>query len=155
MRHYLAISLLSFWGVSVLAANDESCRSIENNMERLACYDQQVDELAKVAAKPSESAPQPVETTSVVSEKAIDNFGLVNKKDAVLEIRSSIAGAFKGWSPKTEFILDNGQIWRVVDGSSASFNADSPKVEISTGAFGAFYFRVDGLNKSPRVKRVK
>jgi len=69
-------------------------------------------------------------------------------------IRSRIPGAFTGWEGKTDFHLENGQVWRQVDGSRFSVSLVDPTVVIEKGLLGAFYLRVEGYGSSVKVKRV-
>ncbi len=70
-------------------------------------------------------------------------------------IRSRIPGAFSGWEGKTDFHLENGQVWRQVDGSQFSVNLTDPVIIIEKGLLGAFYLHVDGYGSRVKVKRVK
>jgi hypothetical protein len=70
-------------------------------------------------------------------------------------IRSRIRGAFSGWEGRTVFSLENGQVWRQVDGARFSVNLVDPTVIIEKGVLGAFYLRVDGYGSRVKVKRVK
>lgn len=70
-------------------------------------------------------------------------------------VDSQINGRFEGWNPDQLIELANGQVWRIVDGSRAFFNATDPKVRIERGAFGAYYMSITGINRVPRVRRAK
>jgi hypothetical protein len=78
-----------------------------------------------------------------------------DKKSAANDDRvvSRIAGAFKGWRPGTTLTLQNGQKWRIGDGSSlVTRTLDSPAVTIEPGTFGNWWLRVEGYNTTARVK---
>ncbi|MBL8297835.1 MAG: hypothetical protein JNN30_05735 [Rhodanobacteraceae bacterium] len=68
-------------------------------------------------------------------------------------VSSRIAGVFKGWSSGTTLTLENGQRWRVTDGSSlVTRPLDSPAVTVQPGTFGSWWLRVEGYNSAARVK---
>jgi hypothetical protein len=46
-------------------------------------------------------------------------------------------------------------LWQVVDGSSGVLQAENQRVLVRRGALGTYFMEFDGLNRSPRVKRVQ
>ena len=66
-----------------------------------------------------------------------------------------IPGRFEGWGPNTRIKLGNGQVWQVVDGTSATFSLDNPKVVIRRGMMGGFFLEIENSNRSPRVRRLQ
>lgn len=123
-----------------------ACRAMPDPASRLACYDRlPIPAVGASAAQAPASSPT-------------ERFGLelkIASTGAVDEIVSRLPGRFEGWSSGTRFKLANGQTWQVSDGSRAVFSAENPSVTIRRGAMGAFYLRVEGLNKEARVKRVE
>lgn len=71
------------------------------------------------------------------------------------EVVSRIVGPFKGWFGKTEFELENGQVWQQVEDDRFPFNAESPGVTIVPGAFGSWRLKVEGSNRTTLVKRIR
>lgn len=71
------------------------------------------------------------------------------------EFSSSIPGTFKGWSGKTEFKLENGQVWQQVEGDRFAANLESPRITMKPGAFGAWRMHVEGINRTTLVKRIR
>ena len=43
----------------------------------------------------------------------------------------------------------------MVDGTSAYFNRENPKVLVRRGMMGGFFLEIENSNRSPRVKRVQ
>lgn len=84
-------------------------------------------------------------------------FGLERKavESQLEKIESRIPGEFRGWQAKDKITLANGQVWQVVDGSRGTYQLDNPAVTVERGLFGAFFLRIDGANKAPKVKRIK
>ncbi|TAL74691.1 MAG: hypothetical protein EPN56_02225 [Rhodanobacter sp.] len=69
-------------------------------------------------------------------------------------IRSTVAGAFRGWQPGAVLVLANGQRWRVADDSMLDTGKalDSPAVTIQPGLVGGWLLKVDGYNTAARVQ---
>jgi len=152
------------------------CAAIERGVERLDCYDALVRPLGTSAAPGGDSAStQPTRAratapadsaTAVPSESAtavpddVDAFGAElirsdNDDDGIEEIESRIAGEFNGWRGNTIFRLENGQVWQQIEQTRFTYRADSPVVTIRRGTFGGYRLRVDGLNRSVRVRRLE
>lgn len=69
---------------------------------------------------------------------------------------SRIAGEFAGWSGNTQFTLENGQVWEQAESSSMQgVSVDSPAVTIRPAFMGSWLLKVEGFNKTLRVRRVK
>jgi hypothetical protein len=52
--------------------------------------------------------------------------------------------------------LANGQVWRVVDGSSAVLpGMDNVRVKVVRNVIGTLFMAIDGTNNSPKVRRVR
>jgi hypothetical protein len=134
------INLLGVSFVIVSLVQAQECRQIEDPMTRLACYDQQAEQALDGEQNKTES-----------------EFGLPVKENqnTAQSIQSVIVGKFRGWDKNSHITLANGQVWKVVDGSSATVSMDDPQVTIESALFGGFFLRIEGLNKRPRVKRIK
>lgn len=71
-------------------------------------------------------------------------------------IESRLVGSFSGWTGGTVFELENGQVWRQVRGGSFRHRTlVNPAIQITPEAVGTFALRVEGLNRSVRVERIK
>jgi len=157
--------------------NDELsiCASMNRDLQRLACY----DKLAGLASSsPVEALSEKSKTSldetnsndvsstkenSSAATKTVTNtsastgsFGLFNKDNEPDSVTSSIPGEFKGWKNGDKIKLANGQIWQIKDSSATLYHkASNPKVTVYKGMFGSFRMKIDDLNKSVSVKRVK
>ena len=157
------------------------CRGIPDPGARLACYDglphggppanAQTPPIAPrapaspsaPAAAPRAAAPAPSAAPSATpapapSAPAAQGFGLEARAPAAepaTTMESYIPGHFEGWGPGARIKLGNGQVWQVVDGSSAFLNMDNPKVIVRRGMMGGFFLELDGTNRSPRVRRLQ
>jgi len=106
-----------------------------------------------VPAPAPTSTPVPAQKPGVQSER----FGLgAVPAETVQAIDSHIPGEFRGWEPRSRITLANGQVWEVNDGSRGALApVVDPKVRVRRGMLGSFYLEIEGLNRSPRVKRIQ
>lgn len=105
------------------------------------------------AVPPAEPPPE----TSAAADADSEDFGLEEQRAAETKlIRSRIDGIFDGWSGKTEFTLENGQVWRqAAGGKLVARESENPEVEIKRGFMGVYYLKVDGYNPTVKVRRIK
>lgn len=157
-----ALFVLLFVSGAALADDNAmlQCRSIADVPARVKCYDAiPVGAAAPVAAAVMSPAA-PAVPTPQQREQA---FGMATVKPpkAVApaednSISSTIAGKFDGWSGNELVKLANGQVWRIIDGSSATLSPmTNPKVTIERNFIGTFFLKIDGTNNSPKVRRVQ
>lgn len=147
MRTMTLISL-ALVSLPVLAQDSlQRCRAMSDGAARLACYDALAD-----AARTANAAPAPAPTRT--AEAA---FGLpeTRRPDAVDAVNSTVGPHFSGWGPHTRIRLANGQVWQVTDGTSVELPEGPRKVSVKRGALGSYYLDFEGLNTSPRVRRVE
>jgi len=162
LRHLaMLLALLGASGADAIETEFGRCRDVPEAAARLACYDaipyatpragRPVPAASGVpaAASPGAAASAPLSAT--------ERFGLPERArtDELPSITSAVGSDFFGWAPNERIRLQNGQVWEVVDGSSGSVAAANRKVTIRRGALGSFFLDFEGLNSSPRVKRVK
>ena len=150
------------------------CRGLSDAAARLACYDAlPLPTLAAPAAVPGVSAAAvasalpltpvppvvplvPTALTAPAQPATPDAaFGLESRSPAVQEIVSRIDGLFEGWDPRSRIRLANGQVWQVIDGSTAAVGLRSPRVTVRRAALGSFMMDIEGLTRAPRVRRVE
>ena len=148
------LSLFLLASGATTAADDAAilkCRALPDGAQRLACYD-----AMPVGAAPLVASPAAASSTPAPARTAEQNFGMEKaaKKQEPDYIESSIVGDFDGWEGNTRITLANGQVWRIVDGSTAVLpQLHNPKVRIKRGIFGVLYFQVVGQNNMARVRR--
>ena len=70
---------------------------------------------------------------------------------------SRIKGDFEGWSGRTTFRLENGQLWAQVNNDSYTYSPTlhSPKVKIYPASLGTFWLEIEGVNQRCRVRPTK
>lgn len=155
-RSSLYIAAAISLALAAEAAADDSlatCRAIRDPAARLACYDRLP--LAPAQPPAAAGAAAPAKPAAPASEAT--RFGLpATTAPARLEsIESRIPGHFSGWQADSRIRLENGQVWQVTDGSSRFADLDNPKVTVLRGALGSFFLDIEGVNPSPRVRRVQ
>lgn len=138
------------------------CRGIADVPARVKCYD--AIPLGASAAAP---APATAATAAVAAapthEQREQAFGLATmpapkavEAEKTNAISTTIAGKFDGWSGNELVRLSNGQVWRIIDGSSATLSPmTNPKVTIERNFFGTYFLKIDGTNNSPKVRRIQ
>ena len=164
----IVIAIIALSGITQAASlNDamQDCAKIKRDLMRLACFDKlsgKVDTYATEAlqgqvattdtTKPAATAP--ATTTSQPASTAEDNFGL--KEDSTTVLYSTIPGEFSGWRPGDKITLANGQVWQISKSASRFFyKATNPRIEIRPGSFGSFILKVEGMNRTEKVRRLK
>ena len=105
---------------------------------------------APAGSSPAASTPAP-RAAAVPDPDA--GFELRRKRST---ITSRIDGKFTGWSGKTQFVLENGMVWRQAEsGRYGSRTLENPEVRIEPKLGGSWRLYVEGLNRSLKVSRVK
>ncbi|MGK5027727.1 hypothetical protein [Janthinobacterium sp. RB2R34] len=155
-----ALFVLLFVSGSALADDVAmlQCRSIAEVPARVACYDAiPVGAAAPLAAPVAAAAAAP---TPQQREQAFGMATVKAPKSATPEqdnsISSTIVGRFDGWSGNELVKLANGQVWRIVDGSSAVLPPmTDAKVKVERNIIGTYFLKIEGTNNSPKVRRVQ
>lgn len=78
------------------------------------------------------------------------------RPEAAEAIESRLVGDYQGWSGRTAFRLENGQIWQQIDGKQRYDDSRAaPKVKVYPGLLGSYWLEVEGVNERVKVKPVK
>lgn len=76
--------------------------------------------------------------------------------DQIKRVDSRLVGSFDGWREGQVFVLENGQHWQVLDREAFRTRSQSnPGVNLRRSLLGTWMFRINGLNRSVRVERIK
>jgi len=119
---------------------------------RLSSNNDQVE-----ASSSDEMLPDDVESSENQTKKNVsdDNFGLIIR-DERDQISSKILGAFEGWTGTTKFTLENGQVWQQDSFGVLRVKMNNPNIIIKSSILSDTYtLKIEGLNSSIRVKRIK
>ena len=146
------------------------CADIADPAKRLECFDAATARGKAALAAPAQVAQPPKEkglldwfgfSRSAPVTKPED-FGkpapepgpneVTKISDGVLEFAKTARG-------KAIFILENGQVWRQIDGDSTDVRAPAPgskmRVTIETGALNSYNLTIDGRQGLIKVNRLK
>ncbi len=97
----------------------------------------------------------PSEIPVAQKQSVEQDFGRVDKENSLESIQSKLIGSFTSWKKGMLLKLENGQTWKVTSNSSGYKKMNSPLIVITTGIFGSFNAKVEGLNAKAKVKRIK
>lgn len=72
-------------------------------------------------------------------------------------IEARIAGEFRGFALGREYTLDNGHVWRQVDGARlVGARSENPAVKITPSLVGNnWYMAIEGYNTRAKVERIR
>lgn len=70
-------------------------------------------------------------------------------------IRHHIVGHFSGWTGKTVFRLDNGEVWQQRLGSRYAISLENPEVEIKKNLLGFYEMKIVKSGRRVGVSRLK
>ena len=71
-------------------------------------------------------------------------------------IKSRIPGVVSGWAPGSEFLLENGQRWKVLKGEvTLPKPLENPVITVIPGVAGRWFLQVDENMPSARVYRIE
>lgn len=72
-------------------------------------------------------------------------------------MESRLVNDFSGWSGRSTFRLENGQLWAQTNGDGYEYapTLKTPKVKIYPASFGSFWLEIEGVHQRCRVKPVK
>lgn len=139
-----------------------SCRSITDNAQRLACYDQSVASLQDAAAKHDivvVDREQVRETRRSLFGFTLPSFGIfgggdkagkqADDQDDIKEITATVRGARQDGQGNWIVTLDDGAVWHQMDGVLAFDPKAGSQVTIKRAALGSYFLKV---GKQPGVK---
>jgi len=143
----------------------DHCRRIGTDTQRLACYDELFPQTTADRVENTDTGPTTRESPEASSgpqgeSAAVAEFGAEQiEEPPITLLEGRLVGDFNGWTGKTVFTLDNGQVWRQTNNNLRDYKPRSPipqpKVTISKGLFGSYNMQVDGVKRIVQVKRVK
>ncbi|GFE78996.1 hypothetical protein GCM10011487_09960 [Steroidobacter agaridevorans] len=160
MRRCLLIGLL-WYSLSSLAAEPVemppeflTCSRIQQNGERLACYDRAVAYLQRGGEHvPAPSAESSFGLQTNVTESRAEKAGSEQSEAALSSVTANVSDV-SSMRDGLRIALDNGQTWRQITGSTAFAPKAGDQVTIRRGAFGSFLMDVPN-GPALRVRRIK
>lgn len=76
-------------------------------------------------------------------------------EEKTLEIVAKVVPAFRGWSGKTLFKLDNGQVWQQRQVGKLRYNGEDSSVLIYRNMLGGYMLKHNDTGRSVGVKRIQ
>ncbi|MBT1449801.1 hypothetical protein KJ365_02830 [Glaciecola sp. XM2] len=148
----------------------QTCKSIGEASQRLACYDALFQDVAEVLestprtpAQETVSAeltqtPEAIEIPEISEQAQIEEFGGGHLKknspdDELEQISSSIVSITQNNAGRDIVTLANGQRWRAIENHRLRLR-EASVVYIKRGAFNSFILQLEGSNRSVRVRRI-
>jgi hypothetical protein len=107
----------------------------------------------KTNSKPRSLVPDWVE--ALITLKRAEDTTAKKKPEPMT---SRLEGEFRGWTGRTNFKLENGQVWTQSDkGDTYQYTPalSSPSVKIVPGALGTFWLEIVGVNQRVRVRPIR
>lgn len=151
-----------------------SCLDIESAEERLACLESAAKELKATRVRretaeesaAAEAAVAPVIAADGASEE--DLFGAealastkqaIREKDRTARLNSNVVEFRVNQIGDLTAVLENGQVWRQLSGDSTTIRLPSKDkvytVTIKRGPLGNYMMKINEMNRSIRVRRIK
>ena len=165
MKSFLSLLLIASFSLPLMAADE--LPSIENLMTEDELRATGVDDLSArqiealnewlVRFRDGEisaaiaGAPSVAEASS--ASQAVSDVYPPPRERTVIESR--IDGEFNGWTGRTRFTLQNGQIWEQRRGRRWKITLDNPEVRLSQNFMGAWEMEVVSEGRSIGVRRLR
>ena len=143
----------------------QDCAEVEDDAQRLACYDTRNEAPSPVPAEP-QASPAPIPTqesqtpeagpepgANVVAE-SVEDFGKDEPIDLNKEYIEATIVAIRTVGMIEYFRLDNGQVWREVEDSGLRLK-EGRKVTITEGILESFDLKMEGYNQIIKVRRYR
>jgi len=158
---------------NTLSSQLTACVQITGVLQRLACYDRVAHSLGPVPVQRSAPAQRPVAPpvayappiAAAAPPVAAPPIGLGSERlprtasaapRRAQELTAGIAGITYDARGRFTVTLDNGQVWRQLEGDTAVLQgARNSTVRISRGALDSYDLNVVGRNASYRVLRLQ
>jgi hypothetical protein len=162
---FVMIAPLSFATADDLSAAAE-CARIGDSQLRLSCYDDLFRDSSAdgrdrgVAADPAETASAQPDPKVDPEAANIAGLGAEQLRQPPVEsVEARLIDDFTGWTGRTVFRLDNGQVWQQTRNYIRDYKPPRPipqaKVTISKGLMGSYNLQVEGVRRIVQVKRVE
>ena len=143
------------------------CAGIADSAARLKCFDAAAPRAnGAPAAQPAGEAPGGVDRFGFPAPETVtreEDFGKPRPPPEITQITATVLELSRTPRGRSIFVLDNGQVWRQLDGDDADVQDPRPgktmKVAIEMGFLGGllgnYNLTIKGRNGLIRVRRVK
>lgn len=154
LRH-LGLPLLLALPLCCVSVHAQDANSLQQRMSSAEFKAAGLDKLSpqELANLDTWLAAHPVVKTRMVSSSGKPVFYADSAKRQ--KINAHMVGHFGGWQGRSEFTLDNGQVWKQVGSDKPEcMTSDNPAVKVKPTLFGGWLMFVDGCNGDSHVERV-
>ena len=144
------------------------CSEIADPAKRLECFDAATARGKAALAAPPPQVAQPPKEKSLLEWFGFsrptpvtkpEDFGKPAPEPELTQISENVLEFAKTPRGKAIFILENGQVWRQIDGDSTDVYAPPPgaklRVTIEVGMLGSYNLLIDGRKGLIKVNRLK
>jgi hypothetical protein len=140
------------------------CAEIADSAARLKCFDAAAPRANGAAAQQAGEAPGKVDGFGLSTPEpvtSVEDFGKPPPPPEITQITATVIELARTVRGRSIFTLDNGQVWRQIDGDDADVQDLEPgktmKVAIEMGLrlLGNYNLTIEGQNALIRVRRVK
>jgi hypothetical protein len=173
---FVLINIQAVNAAGLNAATILKCAKIQSDASRLNCFDKIANSIGKqkqgeilssntapkVAHQKLTSTPLDAKVNQSLTQdnpqnsksESLKDFG--KKQPATPQsIASRLNGEFKKWSKGQKLFLENGQVWVVKRANRGYKKINHPMITITEDMFGGFTAKVEGLNATAKVRRIK
>jgi len=144
------------------SAEIAKCAGITDSAARLRCFDAAALRAnGAPAAQPAREAPDRDGSgfSPPQAVTRVEDFGKPPPPPKITKITATVVELARTARGRSIFTLDNGQVWRQLDGDDADVQDPYPgktmKITIERAFLANFNLTIDGRNGSIRVRRVK
>jgi hypothetical protein len=145
------------------------CAEIADPAKRLECFDAATARGKSALATPPPQVAQPPREKSLLDWFGFSRPAPVTKPedfgkpaphpDEITQVSDNVLEFAKTARGKAIFVLDNGQVWRQIDGDTTNVLAPAPgsrmRVTIEVGFMGSYNLTIEGRNNLIKVNRLK
>lgn len=168
-RKVLGIETMTGEQIAALEAAGQRFAASRSEAAKLAAAHEvrgaMAEELTRRDAVITQTRQELAETKSALQEKdtaakesLLERFKVMllpGTKVEYTKLESRLAEPFKGWTKGTQFRLENGQTWEVVEGEYWAKTQPAGKLAtVVPGVLGSFFLEIEGVNQRPRVRIV-
>jgi hypothetical protein len=140
------------------------CAGIGDSSARLKCFDTAAPRAnSALDAQPAKEARDRVDGFGFArppeAVTRAEDFGKPPSPPEITQITATVLELARTARGRSIFVLDNGQVWRQLDGDDTDVLDPRPgkamKVAIATGLLGGYNLTIEGRNALIRVRRLK
>jgi len=139
------------------------CAAIGDPSARLKCFDEAAQRTNSAPAAHQGEAGDRVEGAGFPPPSRtvmkVEDFGKPPPPPEITQITATVLELGRTPRGRSIFVLDNGQVWRQIDGDDTDVHDPGPgkpmKVAIEAGFFGNYTLTIEGRNALVKVRRVK